>query len=161
MDKLNKREIVKNILELKETNYIPVIFTAVSLSPTVYGYQVPEILMDPEKFAECYMGTREKFGFDGLCAGLNMGVLMDMAGHLLNDEGVVSGIGEEVLHGLEDLEKLKPYDPEKSILLQNILKTIKIMRREQPNEPIYVIVENPASNAVRLLDIWLNNRMSF
>lgn len=151
MDNLNKREIVKNILELKETNYIPVMLNVVSLSPALYNYEIPEILMDPEKFAECFMGTREKYGFDGLCAGLNMGVLMDMAGHLPNDEGVITGLGEETLHGVEDLDKLKAYDPEKSILLQNILKTIKIMRKEQPNEPIYVIVENPASNAVRLL----------
>lgn len=151
MNQINKREVVKRILELKETDYIPVILNTVSFSPAQYGYKVPEIIASPEKFAECVLGTRKKFEYDGLCAGISLGITGDLAGHLLNNDGVVSGNGEETIHGLEDLDKLKPYHPEKSMLLQNILKTIKIMREEQPNEPIYVIVRNPAGIALNLM----------
>lgn len=151
MGQLNKREITQRILELKETDYIPVILNTVSLSPATYGYSIPEIMGSPEKFAECFMGTREKWGCDGLCAGLDIGVLMEIAGHLENSDGQISGNGEETIGSLEELTKLKPYNPDTNMILQNVLKTIEIMRKEQPNEPIYVIVSNPASTAVNLM----------
>lgn len=91
---------------------------AVSLSPAQYGYNMGEYLTSPEKFAECFMGTREKFGYDGLYGGLNTGVTSVMPGHLENIDGVISRNGEETIKSLEDLKMLKPYSPDKSERLQ-------------------------------------------
>ena len=151
MDKLNKREIVKNILELKETDYIPVIMNAVTLSAARYGYGMPEIMGSPEKFAECIIGTREKLGFDGLCGGVYNQIPATIAGHLNNSDGVVSGNGEDTVHGLEDLDKLKTYSTEKCVNLTGVLESIKIMHKEQPNEPIFVIISNPAHMLFKLM----------
>ncbi|MCR6546932.1 uroporphyrinogen decarboxylase family protein [Dehalobacterium formicoaceticum] len=151
MSQLNKREITRDVLELKKTNYIPVILNAVTLSAAQYGYEIPEILASPEKYTECVMGTRKKLGFDGLCGGLYMGIPASIAGHLKNSRGMVSGNGEDTIHALEDLQKLKPYDPDTCMNLKGTLANIEIMRKEQPNEPIYVIIGNPAHVAFSLM----------
>lgn len=151
MSQLNKREVVKNILEQKQTDYIPVILNAVTFSAAQYGYPMPELFASPEKFAECVMGTREKLGYDGLCGGLYVNLPAVIAGHMDNSEGLVSGNGEDTIHCLDDMEKLKPYDPDHCMNLQGVLKTIEIMRNEEPNEPVYVIILNPASLALNLM----------
>lgn len=152
MNQLNKREVVKRILELKETDYIPVILNTISLSAARYGYSMQEIISSSEKFTECIIGTRKALGYDGLCGGLNLGITSDMAGHLENKDGIVSMSGQETISKLEDLGKLKPYNPDKSTALQNILKNIKTMRQEQPNEPVFVITSNPASTVLKFMD---------
>ena len=61
-----------------------------------------------------------------------------MGGHLPNSEGKIVGDGDDVVHSREDIEKLRPYDPKKCPMLKNLLKTIELMRKEEPDEPIYV-----------------------
>jgi len=151
MSQLNKREITKNILEHKGTDYIPVMLNAVTFSAAQYGYSMMDIFASPEKWAECVMGTREKLGFDGLCCGNYVLVPAMIAGHMENSGGVASGNGEDTIHCLEDIEKLKPYDPDQCMNLQGVLKTLEIMRREQPDEPAYVIILNPASIALNMM----------
>ncbi|TJX13748.1 hypothetical protein E9840_08485 [Tissierella creatinini] len=148
---LNKREIVKNILELKETPHIPVILNCFTFSVANYGYKMSEVLNNPEKWAESIMVTREKIGSDGLCGGLYNGFMASIAGHLKNSDGITSETGEDTIHSLKDLDKLRSYNPETCINLNNILKTIELMRKEQPDEPIYVIIRNPAHTAFYLM----------
>lgn len=148
---MSKREAVKAILEGRSADRIPVIMNAFSLPTARYGYTIPEAMMDPEKMTECMVGTRRALGYDGLCAGSYNGVAAMMGGHLPDSEGNITGTGEDVVHSLEDLEKLKPYDPHKCPMMKILLKTIELMRREEPDEPIYVIAHEPAAVAFVLM----------
>lgn len=147
---MTKREAVKAILEGGSADRIPVILNAFSLPVFQSGYDMFEAMMDPEKMAGSMVNTRRRLGYDGLCAGA-YNIAGTIGGHLINDEGNVSGDGEGVIHCLDDLKKLKPYDPDQCFMLQNILKTVELMRKEEPDEPIFVILNGPTSSAFTLL----------
>ena len=148
---MGKREAVKAILEGKGADRIPVIMNAFSLPVARYGYTMPEVMASPEKMTECMVGTRRKLGYDGMCAGAYGGISAMMGGHLPNSEGKIVGDGDDVVHSREDIEKLRPYDPKKCPMLKNLLKTIELMRKEEPDEPIYVILHVPAAVAFTLM----------
>lgn len=147
---MTKREAVQAILDGKGADRIPVILNAFSLPVFQSGYDMFEVMMDPEKMARSMIDTRRRLGYDGLCAGA-YNIAGTIGGHLLNDEGNVSGDGEGVICSTDDLKKLKPYDPDQCVFLQNILKTIELMREEEPEEPVFVIVNGPTSAAFTLL----------
>ena len=52
---------------------------------------------------------------------------------------------------MEDIEKLRPYDVEKCPQMKNLLRTIELMRAEEPEEPIYAILHVPAAVAFTLM----------
>ena len=108
---MGKREAVKAILEGKGADRIPVIMNAFSLPVARYGYTMPEVMASPEKMTECMAGVRRKLGYDGMCAGVYGGVAAMMGGHLPNSEGNIVGDGDDVVHSMEDIKKLRPYDP--------------------------------------------------
>lgn len=147
---MGKREAVRAILDGKGANRIPVIMNAGSLSISQYGYNRGEVLNEPEKLVECVLGTQQKFGFDGLYAGF-YSVTGMMAGHLINADGVVSQNGEDTIHSIEDIKKLKAYDPEKCVMMKKCMKSVELLRKEKPDEPIYVIAHHPTSIAFKLL----------
>ena len=148
---MGKREAVKAILEGKGADRIPVIMNAFSLPVARYGYTMPEALMDPEKLTKCMVGTRRELGYDGLCAGAYSGIARMMGGHLPNSEGKIVGDGDDVVHSLEDIKKLRPFKAEECMGLKGILKTIELMRKEEPDEPIFVIVHTPTAVAFTLM----------
>lgn len=148
---MGKREAVKAILEGKGADRIPVIMNALSLPVARYGYTMPEVMTDPEKMTKCMVGMRRKLGYDGLCIGSYSGITAMMGGHLPNSEGNIVGDGDDVVHSMEDIEKLRPYDVNKCPMIKNMIKTIELMREEEPEEPIYVILQVPASVAFTLM----------
>ena len=103
---MTKREAVRAILDGTGADRIPVIMNAFSLPVMQYGYTMPEVLMSPEKMTECMVGTRKRLGYDGLCAGAYGGIAAMMGGHLPDSEGNVTGMGEDVVHSMEDIKKL-------------------------------------------------------
>ncbi len=147
---MGKREAVRAILEGKSADRIPVIMNCCSLPPAQYGYSMFECLTNPAKMAECSVGSRRRLGYDGLFAGV-YGITGMIAGHLVNAEGNISGNGEETISCVEDLEKLRPYDPDQCPMMQSLLKAIELMRAEEPDEPIYVITSHPTSVAFSLI----------
>lgn len=56
-----------------------------------------------------------------------------------------------MVHSMGDIEKLRPYDVNKCPMLKNMIKTIELMRKEEPDEPIYVILQVPSSVAFTLM----------
>ena len=147
---MGKREAVKAILEGKGADRIPVIMNAFSLPVMQYGYNMLEVLTTPEKMAECMIGTRRRLGYDGLCAGA-YSICGAIAGHLENFEGRISMDGKDTIRSVEDLEKLRPFEPEKDPMMQSLLKAIELMRKEEPDEPIFVILHHPTSEAFSLI----------
>lgn len=148
---MSKREAVKAILEGKGADRIPVIMNAFSLPVARYGYTMPEVMASAEKMAECMIGTRRELGYDGICAGEYSGVAAMMGGGLINSEGNISQNGEDVVHSFEDINKLHPYDVDKCPRMKILIKTIELIRAEEPEEPIFVIVPVPASVAFTLM----------
>lgn len=147
---MTPREAVKEILEGRSADIIPVVMNADSLPPARYGYSAADLQSDPEKGIECKIGTRRDLGYDGLCAGGYLGVSAVMAGHLPNPAGIVTGVGAESIQKMEDLEKLNPYDPEKDMMLKGLLYKIEKFHELEPDQPVYVIAFNPAGAAFEL-----------
>lgn len=147
---MGKREAVRAILEGRAADRIPVIMNACSLPVVQYGYTMPEVLTDPQKMKECVVGTRRRLGYDGLFAG-TYSICGAIAGHLPNEDGERSVDGNGTIKTIEDLERLRHYDPSEDPMLQNLLKAIALIREEEPDEPIYAIVMHPSSEAFSLL----------
>ena len=147
---MGKREAVRTILEGKGADRIPIILNAFSLPVMQYGYSMFEALTTPEKMCECMVGTRRRLGYDGLCAG-TYSVCGNIAGHLVNSEGNISGDGGDTIHCVEDLEKLRPLDLDHDPMMDALLKSVELMRKEEPDEPIYVIVSHPTGTAFSLI----------
>lgn len=152
MGNFSKRQVVKDLLEGKKSEHLLVIPNILSLSAARYGYGMPDIFTDPVKYTESVIGYKHKIGFDGYCGGLLvLGITDIIAGHLPNSEGVISGNGEDTIHTAEDIEKLKPFDVNNLWILENIAKNIEILREKDPDEPVYVIFNNPAQMALQLM----------
>ena len=148
----SKRQVVKDLLEGKRVERLLFIPNALTISAAKYGYSIPEIISDPVKMAECVGGYREKIGYDGYCAGLAMeGYMSQIAGHLPDSDGTISGSGADTVHSAEDLDKLKPYNMASDRILRNIAETVRLLREREPDEPIYVIFNNPAQTAMKLM----------
>ena len=147
---MRKREALKNILEGKPADRIPVIMNCCSLPAAQYGYDFGECLFNPEKMTECVVGSRKRIGYDGLFAGVSTPA-GTLAGHLPSPYAEVSMNGEETITCLEDLDKLNPYDPAKDPLLQCRIATINMMREQEPDEPIFVIASHPTSVAFAMI----------
>ena len=148
---MEKREAVRRILDGESADRIPVILNAFSLPVARYGYTMPEALSSPEKMTECMVGMRRNLGYDGLCCGVYGGIAAMMGGHLVNSEGQVSGNGEDVVHSFEDMEKLRPYSVKDCPELVTLKETIALMRKTEPQEPIYAILHVPAAVAFTLM----------
>lgn len=147
---MGKREALKNILEGKPADRIPVIMNCCSLPPAQYGYDMGECLFNPEKMTECVVGSRKRMGYDGLFAGV-YSCAGAIAGHLPNDERPISMDGEGTIKCVEDLAKLNPFNPAMDPMLQSRIATINMMREAEPDEPIYVITMHPTSVAFALI----------
>jgi uroporphyrinogen-III decarboxylase len=148
---MEKREAVKAILEGATADRIPVMMNALSLPIIRYGYTIPEAFADPEKMTRCMAGTRRELGYDGLCAGVYGGVASMMGGHMPNGEGDIAGDGDDVVHSRGHIGKLMPYVLDEEPRLDVMLKTIALMRKTEPDEPIYVIAQVPSSIAFILM----------
>lgn len=148
---LEKRTAVKKILEGVSAERIPVIMNAFSLPVMRYGYTMGEVRSSPEKMVECMTGTRRALGYDGLCAGAYGGIEAMMGGHLMNADGKISGDGYDVVHSPEDIQRLEPFDVTRCPMMKNLLRTIELMRREEPDEPIYAILHVPPYVAFTLM----------
>lgn len=148
---LEKRTAVKKILEGVSAERIPVIMNAFSLPVMRYGYTMGEVRSSPEKMVECMTVTRRALGYDGLCAGAYGGIEAMMGGHLMNADGKISGDGYDVVHSPEDIQRLEPFDVTRCPMMKNLLRTIELMRREEPDEPIYAILHVPPYVAFTLM----------
>ena len=148
---MTKREAVRAILDGEGADRIPAIMNIVSFSAARYGYGMPDIMMDPEKYAECIAGTREELGYDGFCGGLLVMQKADIAGHLPRPDGQISGDGEDTIHSLEDLEKLAPFDVDACMNMKGVLANVQILRERAPEEPIYIIMYPPTGLAFELM----------
>lgn len=148
---MGNKEAVKAILEGKPVDRIPVIHNIMTLSATRYGYSVPEIMMDPNKYVECVLGTKNKLGYDGVMSGGMLAHKMDIAGHLPNSEGVVTGTGDDTIHCMEDIEKLKPFDIDKCMSLKGTLANIAMINEMEPDTPHYVAMYPPTGMAFDLI----------
>lgn len=148
---MNKHEAVRAILDGQGADRIPVMMNIGSLSFVRYGYDMFEVMTNPEKFVDAICGTQEELGFDGLLAGLMVAQLGDVAGHLPRPDGEISGDGQDTIHSVEDLEKLKPFDLEACMNLQGILANIALMKERAPEEPLYVIILPPAGEALNAM----------
>lgn len=147
---MTKHEAVKAILEGRGADRIPVIMNACSLPPAQYGYTMPEVLTDPKKMVECMVGTRDRVGYDGLMIGI-YSLSGDVGGHLIDSEGNPAITGEDVIKSLEELPKLKPFKVQESFMMQQLLTAIKMAKEVAPEEPLFVIVNHPTSEAFKLI----------
>lgn len=148
---IGNKDAVKAILEGKSVNKIPVIMNIMTLSAARYGYSVPEIMQDPKKYVECVVGTKRKLGYDGVMAGGMMGYKADIAGHLPDSEGIVTGTGADTIHCIEDIEKLKPFEIDKCMNLKGTLVNISLILKEEPDAPMYVAMYPPTGMAFDLI----------
>ena len=148
---MTKREAVRAILDGEGADRIPAIMNIVSFSAARYGYGMPDIMTDPQKYAECVAGTREELGYDGFCGGLLVMQKADIAGHLPRPDGQISGDGEDTIHSLEDLEKLAPFDVDACMNMKGVLANVQILRERAPEEPIYIIMYPPTGLAFELM----------
>ena len=147
---MGNKEAVKAILEGKPVDRIPVIHNIMTLSAVRYGYSVPEILMDPNKYVECVLGTKNKLGYDGVMSGGAM-ITMDLAGHLPNAEGRISMDGADTVHCLEDIEKLNFFEIDQSMVLKGLFANIAMINEMEPDTPHYVAMYPPTGIAFDLI----------
>ncbi|MDD4570938.1 MAG: uroporphyrinogen decarboxylase family protein [Clostridia bacterium] len=151
MSELSKREKIFLTLSRKQTGYIPVIPSATSfaIANSPYG---AECRKDSQKFAEAMVSARRYFGYDALWAGLFQGVTSCMGQGLEDKNGKISQSGDGTIQKPEDLKKLRPFNIEECVQLHFIKENIRLLKQEEPEEPIIAIMDNPSMVASALMD---------
>ena len=97
--------------------------------------------------------NRRKCNFDGLWGGVYSGaVVQGLAGGLPDVFGKISHNGEGTIINRSDLEKMHQIDFDNFPQLDMICQNIQLMKKKEPEQPIIVIVNNPASTAARMME---------
>lgn len=148
---MTSREDVNRIIDGGSVRRIPILLNALSLPLSEYGYTMPEVIANPEKMVEAIVGTRIKYGYDGLCAGVFNGVQKIMGGHLAYADGRVLGDGHAVINSPERIGLLVPYSTKEDVNLLRFEKIISNFHKIAPDQASFAIVLSPSYVAFNML----------
>lgn len=148
----SKKELIFDVLDRKRTGYIPVIPTSITLAISRSPYSIDVLKSDPKKFVEASINSRREYGYDGLFSGNFQGVTAAIGGGLVDKHGKISVTGDGTIQNPEDMEKIKEFDVHNSPSLDFLVEVIKEMKKQEPNEPIFTIMDNPPMVAAALMD---------
>lgn len=152
MDALGKKEKIFRTLKRGKTGYIPVIPSATSFALSRSPYGIGECRKDSKKYTQAIVDCRRKFGYDALWSGVFQGVTALMGSGLIDKHGHTSLSGDGTIQNSEDIRILKPFCVEDCKQLHFIRENIRNLKMEEPDEPIFTVMDNPSMVAAALMD---------
>ncbi len=150
---MRKKEQILLTLDGKYTGYIPVIPVANTFAAKWSGRSMGEVMSNPELYAQAMIDCRKHFDYDGLWVSGFEGVTAALGGGLADKFGKHSLTGENVILTRESLKQLHDFKASRDLKLDGMIKAIKMMKEQDPEQPIFTVVSSPASTAAVMMDV--------
>lgn len=150
---MGKKEQILQTLDGKYIGYIPVIPVTTTFAAKQSGKPMGQVMSDPVAYAQAMIDCRKHFGYDGLWVNCFGGITSALGGGLKDKFGKISENGESVIFDRDALNHLHEVDVKKDISLDGMKAGIRLMKKQDPEEPIFTIVSCPASTAAVMMDV--------
>lgn len=152
MKQMSKIRTILDVIERKKTGVIPVIPVATRFAVSRSQYSSAECESDPQKYAEAIVESRRRLGYDGLWVDVFQGITSVMGKGLIDKHGRESITGQSTIQEPEDLPNIKPFSIDMCEQLHMRIETIRALKKAEPDEPIFAIIDNPCMAAADLMD---------
>ena len=152
---MNGLERIAAAVDFQKPDRVPVIAQVFGHAGTLVGVPVDEYVRDGENLARCQIEALTRYGYDAVFAVMDAGVETEAAGSTLkyrrNQYPVVD---RYVLQDGGDTGTLAVPDPERAGRMPEMLKALRILRREVGDEVLVVgCIVGPFTLAAQLLGI--------
>lgn len=152
-DNMGKKEEIMRTIDGEYTGYIPVIPVANAFAAKQSGQPMGKVMSDPVTYAQAMIDCRKHFKYDGLWVMGTDGVTSALGKGLINKFGQKSETGESVILNRKSIEQLHDVRVSKDINMEGLYKAIQLMKKEDPEEPIFSVISSPASTAAVMMDV--------
>ncbi len=150
---MGKKEQILLTLDGKYTGYIPVIPVANTFAARWSGKPMGEVMSNSELYAQAVIDCRKHFDYDGLWVNGFGGVAAALGQGLTDKFGQESLTGEGVILTRESLEQLHEFRADQDLNLDGMINAIRMMKEQEPDQPIFTVVSSPASTAAVMMDV--------
>lgn len=152
MDQMSKIQQVLDVIDRKKTGRIPVIPVTTKFAVSRSPYSFAECDREPEKFVEAIVEGRRRFGYDGLWTDVFQGITAVMGKGLTDKHVRESVTGQSTIQEPEDLPNMRPFSIDACGQLHTQIEIIKALKKAEPDEPVFTIIDNPCMVAADLMD---------
>lgn len=130
-EQMTSRERVLATIERKETDRIPVVPHQCGWSSNLIGRTWAEHANDPEVHAAAQLAVLEKTGVDGVVVNIGSPVEAHAVGcPVVEEDHNPVRISGEIVHSLEDVERLELPNPESDPYMRTMLGAMRILKHE-------------------------------
>ena len=150
---MGKKEQILRTLDGEYVGYIPVIPVTTTFAAKQSGKPIGQVMGNPAAYAQAMIDCRKNFNYDGLWMNGFGGITAALGRGMKDKFGKISENGESVILDREALNRLNEVDVKKDINLDGMRAGIKLMKEQDPEEPIFTIVSCPASTAAVMMDV--------
>lgn len=152
---MNSLERIAATLKFEETDRVPVIAQVFGHAATLAGIPVDEYVRDGETLARCQLNALKHYGYDAVFTVMDVNVETESIGSVLDyRRNQYPVIARYALSRDDDWSGLAVPDPEQAGRMPEMLKAIRILRREAGNEvPVVGCVLGPFTLASQLLGL--------
>jgi len=151
MSTLTHFQRVMAAIELKESDYVPVVPVVTYTTAQLIGIQFSEALYSAEKMAKALLAGYESAGYDGIYVGWesSFNLIAEAMGCKLEIQpDSVAFVKDQMIKEPNDLDKIEVTDPERDGRLPIHLKAIELVKeRIGKDVPIFKYVPGPLTLA--------------
>jgi uroporphyrinogen decarboxylase len=156
MENLTPFERVKNAIEHKKTDRVPVVPQITYTTYQLTGISMLEAMKEPEKMSDALVAGYREIGYDGIYSGWesSFNIMAEAMGcEMRYPEDDVPSVSGGIIKSVEDIEKVKIPDPYTEHKLSLHLETLRLVRKKAGKDvPIFNYIPGPLTVAGLLMD---------
>ncbi|MGO9377569.1 MAG: uroporphyrinogen decarboxylase family protein [Dissulfurispiraceae bacterium] len=150
---MNSLQRIQAAVRFEQTDRAPVIPQVFGHAAVFAGKALGEYLRDGETLAQCQLKAVAHYGYDAVFALMDAGLETEAVGsHLLYRTDIYPSVDKYAVEDIGDLNRLVVPDPNSSGRMPELLKAVRILRRELGDEIMIVgCVLGPMTLAMQLM----------
>jgi uroporphyrinogen decarboxylase len=150
---MNSLQRIQAAIRLEQTDRVPVIPQVFGHAAVLNGVALGKYVRDGELLARCQLQALARYGYDAVFALMDAGLETEAVGsHLKYRDNIYPYVDRYVIADIGDLDRLVVPDPNRSGRMPELLKAVRILRRELVDEVMIVgSVLGPMTLAMQLM----------
>lgn len=132
---MNSKQRVQAVIDGKKPDRVPVCLHNFLLACRESGVPLDQYLSDPDAAARAHLHAIEKYGYDCILFDLDTTMLAEAMGAKRDfTPGEPGHIAAPAIRSLDEVDKLRPVNPERDGRIPVLLEAVRIMARKAGNE---------------------------
>ncbi len=150
---MGRKEQILQAIDGKYPGYIPVIPVANTFAAKWSGKPMGAVMGNPQLYAQAMIDCRKHFDYDGLWVNGVGGITAALGQGMTDKFGKKSTNGESVILTRESLNQLHDFKAARDLKPDGMIKAVRMMKEQDPDQPIFTVVSSPASTAAVMMDV--------